>query len=285
MGGTAEDPHGHVVHHELAGFPGSRALGVEPKQEATVVFVHGLWRTHRDFDPWLRLFASWGFDSYAYSRQGRLGLPPSRAQGLSFEAGLQDSERILDALGGRPILAGHSMGGLLAQKLAEAGRVRASVLLAPASPKGAQVPPPAAALPVLLAILPRLARGRSIGFSYRQASRIFLNAVPEADRRRAYEGSVPDSGLAARQVLAGIPVDESRVDIPVLCLAGTEDRLVPVAGVRKLAAKYCADLREYVGRGHFLIGEPGWETLAADVFRWLVEHRLAAAREPVYERV
>ena len=50
MGGTAEDPHGHVVHHELAGFPGSRALGVEPKQEAAVVFVHGLWRTHRDFD-------------------------------------------------------------------------------------------------------------------------------------------------------------------------------------------------------------------------------------------
>jgi len=285
MGAGPDHLRGQASPYELAGFPGSRALGVEPRQETPLVFVHGLWRTHRDFDPWLRRFSGAGFDCYAFSRQGRLGLPPARAAGLTFEAALEDTETVLDGLGGKPILVGHSMGGLLVQKLAEAGRCRAAVLLAPASPKGADARPPAAALPVLLAVLPDLVRGRPIAFSYRQASRVFLNAVPEADRRRAYEAGVPDSGLAARQVQGGIPVDPGRVDVPVLCLAGTEDRLVPVEGVRKVAARYHAELREYAGHGHFLMGEPGWEVIAVDVMSWLVEHRLAAPREPGLARV
>jgi pimeloyl-ACP methyl ester carboxylesterase len=276
---------GQVSHFELAGFPGSRALGLEPKQATAVVFIHGLWRTHRDFDPWLRVFSGCGFDSYAFSRQGRLGLPPARANGLTFEASVEDSETILDALGGTPVLVGHGMGGLLVQKLAEAGRARAAVLLAPASPEGAQASPPAAALPVLLTLLPKLVRGRPIGFSYRQARRILLNGVPEDARRRAYEGTVPDSGLATRQVQAGVPVDATRVTAPVLCVAGTEDRLVPLQGVRKVAAKYRADLREYLGRGHLLIAEPGWDTIASDVLSWLAERGVAAAREPVYAPV
>jgi pimeloyl-ACP methyl ester carboxylesterase len=285
VGGSQQQHAGQVAHFELAGFPGSRALGVEPKQSVPVVFIHGLWRTHRDFDPWLRLFAGFGFDSYALSRRGRLGLPPARADRLSFEAALEDSNEVLDAVGGTPILVGHGMGGLLVQKLAEAGRALGAVLLAPASPKGAQASPPVAALPVWLRALPMLVLGRPIGFSYRQASRIFINAVPAADRRRAYEGSVPDSGLAVRQLQAGIPVDESKVKVPVVCLTGTDDRLVPVMGVRKVAVKYQAALREYPGRGHFLIGEPGWEALATDALAWLVEGGLAAPREAVYTPV
>jgi pimeloyl-ACP methyl ester carboxylesterase len=274
-----------VTPFELAGFPGSRALGVEPRQSSPVVFIHGFWRTHRDFDPWVKLFAGFGFDSYAFSGRGRLGLPPARADRLTFEAALEDSSKVLDAVDGTPILVGHGMGGLRVQKLAEAGRARAAVLLAPASPKGAQAPPPPAALPVLLALLPKLALGRPIGFSYRQASRILLNAVPTADRRRAYEGSVPDSGAAVRQLQAGIPVDESLVTVPVLCLTGTDDRLVPPAGVRKVAAKYHADLRVYAGHGHLLIAEPGWDAIAKDALAWLVERGLAAPRQPVYTPV
>ena len=281
MGGRHEPVPGQVAHFELAGFPGSRALGLEPKQ-GSAVFVHDLWRTHRDFDRWLRIFAAFGFDSYAFSRQGRLGVPPARARGLSFEAGLEDTETILDALGGAPVLVGHGMGGLLVQKLAEAGRARAAVLLATASPKGAEARPQAAALPVLLALLPALARGRPVSFSYRQAARILLNAVPEGERRRAYEGSVPDSGLAFREVQAGIPVDASCVEAPVLCVGASADRLFPVEGVRKVATRYRADFREYVGRGHFLIAEPGWDTVATDVLDWLVERGLAAPREHVY---
>ena len=285
VGGKPEPAPGQVAHFELAGFPGSRALGVEPKQEAAAVFIHGLWRTHRDFDPWLRLFAGWGFDSYALSRQGRLGLPPSRARGLTFEASLEDCETMLDALGGTPILIGHGMGGLLVQKLVEAGHGRAAVLLAPASPQGAQASQPLSALPVLLALLPKLVTGRPIAFSYRQAARILLNGVPEPERRRAYEGTVPDSGLATRQVQAGIAVDESRVRVPVFCVSGTEDRLVPTEGVHKVAGKYRADLREYAGRGHLLIAEPGWQAIANDVLAWLVEHGVAAPRETVYTPV
>jgi alpha-beta hydrolase superfamily lysophospholipase len=73
--------------------------------------------------------------------------------------------------------------------------------------------------------------------------------------------------------------------VPVLCAGGTEDRLAQIDGVRKVAAVYRADLREYDGRGHFLIAEPGWEAVATDVLEWLAQRGLAVPRDRLYTPV
>ena len=49
---------------------------------------------------------------------------------------VDDLEQEIRALGVKPIIMGHSMGGLLAQMLAARGLAKAVVLLAPASPAG-----------------------------------------------------------------------------------------------------------------------------------------------------
>ena len=54
---------------------------------------------------------------------------------------MEDALEVARALG-NPVVIGHSMGGLLAQKMAEAGAVRAAVLLCAAPPRGILVTSP-----------------------------------------------------------------------------------------------------------------------------------------------
>jgi len=56
--------------------------------------------------------------------------------------------------------------------------------------------------------------------------------------------------------------------------AGTNDHNVVPAMVRATAARYRrsparTELREFEGRSHWLLAEPGWEQVAASVEDWL----------------
>jgi pimeloyl-ACP methyl ester carboxylesterase len=66
--------------------------------------------------------------------------------------------RSSDAVGERPILVGHSLGGLVAQRVAELGRARAIALLAPAPP--GVLTAQAIALPRFAPNVPRIMTGR-----------------------------------------------------------------------------------------------------------------------------
>ena len=55
------------------------------------------------------------------------------------------------------------------------------------------------------------------------------------------------------------------VTCPVLCLVGSDDKINPPSTVARIAARYQgrARLEELKGHSHWLIGEPGWEKIAA----------------------
>ena len=65
--------------------------------------------------------------------------------------------------------------------------------------------------------------------------------------------------------------DASRVECPVLVLAGAEDRLHPLSMMRKVARRYerHSTYMELAGHGHWLVGEPGWQEIAEQVADWL----------------
>lgn len=184
---------------------------------------------------------------------------------------MEDTRRILASLDRPAIVVGHSFGGLLAQKVAEEGLCEAAVLLAPLAPRDllARLLTPPPAIPLYLKILPAVISGRPFRVGFSDLERVSLNCVPAAERRQIYETFLPESGLMAREVLIGIPVDAGSVRCPMLCIAGREDRFVPVSLIRAIARKYRADLREYEGHGHFLLRDAGWQTIAADVVTWL----------------
>jgi pimeloyl-ACP methyl ester carboxylesterase len=191
--------------------------------------------------------------------------PTTPPGGHSSGSGLADGGADEASL---PIVIGHSLGGLVAQKLAEAGAVRAAVLVCPAPPRG--IPPLGGhLLRRMIPYLPAIIGSRPILGSLADHAALTLNCVPEEEHPALYARFVADSGRAARDILLGVPVDASRVRCPVLVVSATKDRFVPARVARRVAAKYRAPFRAYVGRGHFLPAEPGWEVPARAIEHWL----------------
>ena len=66
-------------------------------------------------------------------------------------------------------------------------------------------------------------------------------------------------------------VDAAAVKCPILCLAGSRDRVNSPGTVRSIARRYRnhATFEELHGHSHWLIGEPGWEKIADHALGWL----------------
>ena len=187
--------------------------------------------------------------------------------------------------GGKPIVFGHSMGGLIAQKIAEAGHADRLVLFAPASPADARGKPKLSPvftfLNMALQSKPETRAGKmwKTGFKFG-----VMNAVPAARHDALYATMVHDSG----QVLADLAwphkdptrtayVDAAKVTVPVLVLAGARDRTTPLEDVQRVGRKYpAADLKIYPNNAHYLIDEPNTMSILDDVIAWLTGKPKAA---------
>jgi len=77
-------------------------------------------------------------------------------------------------------------------------------------------------------------------------------------------------------------VDFANADrAPLLLIAGGADHTVPAVVDRATAKRYeqspaITEYREFPGRSHFTIGEPGWEEVADYALDWATQH----ARKP-----
>jgi alpha-beta hydrolase superfamily lysophospholipase len=191
--------------------------------------------------------------------------------------------------GKKPIVMGHSMGGLIAQKVAEAGQASAVVLFATASPADARgkpkLTPVFTFLNLILAGKPETKAGKmwKTGFKFGVA-----NAVPAERHDALYATMVYDSG----QVLADLAypakdpnkaayVDASKVTAPMLVMAGALDRTTPVEDVRLVGKKYAgAEYREYPNNAHYLIDEPNTMKILDDLIAWLGGKKQTPAATP-----
>lgn len=240
----------------------------EPRH-APLVLLYGISSGTWQWERHLPFFAERGHPTYALELRGH---PGSRAVQAFGRVTLQDY--VDDALElarhlGRPAVIGHSMGGLLAQKVAEAGLASAAVLLCSMPPRGIRFGGPKLALrqlrhlPAMLLGTPLLARPSDIEY-------MTLHAVPAAERAALARRFGPESGTVARELsLGGLAVDASRVRCPMVTISTSDDRFFPPRVGRAIAARYGIPMWEYAGHGHFPLMEPGWEVIAGDVERWL----------------
>src|ERR1700749_863947 len=88
-----------------------------------VVFIHGLWLHASSWDPWVDLFTAEG---YAPVAPGWPGVPetaelarahPDRIAGYGIDEVTTHYAAIIEKLPARPVIIGHSFGGMIAEKL------------------------------------------------------------------------------------------------------------------------------------------------------------------------
>lgn len=259
----------------------------------TILMIHGYGMTGDSWAPVAETFRKAGYAVETPTIRPALrtaGPPSPDLAGLSladYVAELSAAAAVTAARDGvKPIVFGHSMGGLIAQKLAESGLASGIVLFAPASPADARGKPKLSPIITFLnAVLtqggaPKPVKMWKTGFKFG-----VVNAVPTARHDALYATAVYDSGRVLQDLAypdrdpsRTVHVDAAKVTVPVLVLAGARDRTTPVEDVRLVGRKYAgADYREYPDHAHWLIDEPGSEALLGAVQSWLSEKGLGPA--------
>jgi non-heme chloroperoxidase len=234
-----------------------------------ILFIHGILGGPWYFEGYQQFFAERGYPSYALSLRGRPGSRPVSDLGrVSLEEFVSDALEVARSIG-RPIVVGHSMGGLIAQRLAEEGVTDTTVLLASAPPRGIMLATPRLVLKQIkhLGSLVRLTPLRP---SRGDSDELIFNRMPAERRAELHALLLPDSALAARDLsLGAVAVDERRIRSAMLIASGLEDRFIAPRVARQLAVKYGAPCWQYPRNAHFLPMEPGWERIAVDVESWI----------------
>src|SRR6476646_5536532 len=166
------------------------------------VFVHGLWLLPSSWDRWAEVFEAAG---YAPLTPGWPDDPETVAEANANPEDFAHKTvgqvadhyaELISELDRKPVVIGHSFGGLLTQMIAGRGLSAASVAIDPAQFRGV-LPLPFSALRSSWPVLRNPAnRNRAIPLTYDQFRFGFANAVSEEEARELYETySVPTSGV------------------------------------------------------------------------------------------
>lgn len=247
-----------------------------------IVFIHGMWSTPEVWDFYRPLFEAAGFETHSPVLRHHDGPPggpaPEGLGGLSLKAYVDDLLAFINTLPSTPVLVGHSMGGLLSQILAAKGAARAAVLLTPAAPAGILTITPSVFV-IFFRLMARWGFWRKATFpSYRIVRWGILHEISEGDARLVYDEMMWESGRATAEIAfafldphkaAHVPPGD--ITCPLLVAAGGKDRITPASVCKKIARRYGAraDYVEYPDHAHWVLGEPGWETVAQDCINWI----------------
>lgn len=259
------------------------------KAKPALLLVHGLGGGIWGWERFQEYFARQGYRTFAIELPGHAppdplrngnGHRPDEYLGIcSVETYALHVAAAMDELG-PCIVIGHSMGGLIAQKLAEAHRQLGYVFLASAPPwhmfRRAYAPLWKHLLlhPWSQFLAPL--SGSTLVLDHSLQEKLVNNRLPPEVREDIYHRDVPDSGRASMQMVAGlVSVDIRRVDSPCLVVGGLEDRLIPASEQRKLAERYHCAIQLY-DRGHMLMIEPGAEEVAGGIERWIEARSMEA---------
>lgn len=246
--------------------------------------IHGMWGGGWHWDKFRRYFEDKGYRCIApYLRHHDIAPddpPPPGLGGTRLLDYAQDLEIEIKQLDEKPIIMGHSMGGLLAQILASRDLAKAAVLITPASPAGVV----AITWSVLKTFREVLFRWgfwkKPHKISYEKAVYGMMGRLPEEERHDIYNRSVWESGRAATEIgfwfagVKGAQVDSSKLTCPLLVISASEDNITPAKVVKKVAEKYKPPVTymDFEGHAHWVIREPGWEKAAGYIDRWLEEN-------------
>jgi len=244
--------------------------------------IHGMWGGPWCWENYRRVFEPAGYRCVAttlpHHDMDPRGIPDPRLGTTSLLDYAEALEREIRQLREKPIVMGHSMGGLLAQMLAARGLAKALVLLAPASPAGIAAVTPSV-IRSFWSIQTRWGWWRKpTRQTFAEAAYSLLHLLPEAEQKQAYDRFVFDSGRATFEIgywlfdrRGAARVDAAKVTCPVLVVGGTQDRMTPASVVRKVARRYKAvsTYKEFEDHAHWVVGEPRWEEVAEHALAWL----------------
>ena len=219
----------------------------------TVVFIHGLWLLPSSWDRWVELFEDAGFSA----------LTPGWPDDAQTIEGVADHfELIIRDVRIKPVVIGHSVGGLISQILAGKGVAKATVAIDPAPFRGI-LPLPVSPLKSAWPVFRNPAnRNRAVPLTYEQFRFAFANTVNEEEAQELYRHfAVPASGVPLFESAAANlnPWTEAKVD-------WENPNCGPLLLISSYHIQQCnenvTEVLEMPNRGHAIVIDSRWREIA-----------------------
>lgn len=251
----------------------------------TIVFVTGAFVSSNGWDDWRKYFESKGYKTVAPAwpfKNGTAAELRNRQPNDTDLAALTLSEvidhyaDIVKSMPEKPIVIGHSLGGLMTQIIVNRDLTAAGVAIHPVPPQGV--------FPYEFSFLK--AAWKSLGLftslkktylmSFKDWQYAFVNNMPLDEQQKAYEeNTIPESKTVARGGLtSAAKVNFSKEHAPLLITSGSLDNIIPPHLNLRNYKKYkknnsVLDYKEFPGRNHYVVGQPTWKEDADYILEWL----------------
>ncbi len=254
----------------------------------TIVFITGAFVSHHGWKEWQSYFESKGYKTIAPAwphKEGTAAELRNRQPNDTALAALTMTElvdhyaAIIKALSEKPILIGHSLGGMLTQILLNRDLAQAGIAIHPAPPLGV-FPYEFSFLKAgwkVLGLFTSLKKTYLMSFKDWQYA--FVNGMSLEDQKKAYEeNTIPESKTVARGALtSAAKVDYEKPHAPLLITSGDIDTIIPAHLNYRNYKKYkqngsVLDYKEFKGRNHFVVGLPTWKEDADYILEWIEKH-------------
>jgi pimeloyl-ACP methyl ester carboxylesterase len=280
------------LHTEAEGEVGMASISEREHQEieaantsgnTPVVLIHGLWLLPSSWANWVDYFKQAGYapltpdwpDDPATVAEARAN--PNVFAKKTLKQVADHTTEIIDALDEKPVVMGHSTGGLLAQMLAGDGVAAVTVAIDPGVFRGVLPLPGSVLKGVGPFLLNPFTRNRALTLSFDQFKYGWTNALDgDQEAKELYDKfHVACSGVALVQMgNANLnPWTEAKVNTknpnrgPLLIIDGEKDHTVPwaIANAAYKRQKHNPAVTEIVqipNRGHSLTIDHGWREVA-----------------------
>jgi len=241
-----------------------------------IVLVHGLGEHSGRYKELIQELNNAGFAVYAFDWPGH-GKSGGKRGHATIEQAIDIINKIIDEIGDKPIIFGHSLGGLTVIRYAElySDKIRGVIASSPALALSPNTPRALVILAKILGIIiPTLTLSNGINPK-------LLSRNKEAVRKYIEDPLVHDriSTALGRSLFINMQKaheEAEKIKVPILLLVGTSDYITPPEGARRLFNNLKVEdkkLIEYEGAYHEIFEDPEWkEKLFKDIVEWTLSH-------------
>lgn len=250
----------------------------------TIVFITGAFVSNSCWDEWKVYFENKGFqtlapawpnkDASANVLRQRHPDPAIAAQRLADLT--EYFAEIVTHLPERPILIGHSMGGLITQLLLQRNLASAGIAIHSLQPQGVFTFKPSFYKAGWGPLGFFTSTSQTYLMSFREWQYAFTNCMTYEEQKEAYYSLlIPESKLVVRDAItSAAKIDFSKSHEPLLFLSGGKDRFIPASLNYSNYKKYkdsqsITDYREFEDANHFVLGQKTWKDKAAYIADWI----------------